>query len=289
MFRGRTSGSIGGRALSDMPIRTRPAAPNPVRGRPARAPLILRGLLVPALLAAPGALVAQEATAADSAAGTTALVPAALEGRVLSASTGEPLEGAVVNLVGSGFGAITDSTGAFEVPRTRAGPDTVQVRYIGYTPSEAPIDLRPEVTTHAVFLLSPTVLRLVDIRVEIPRGDPDREAFEGRRRLGFGVFLDREEIESRNAEHASDLFRRINGVDVREGDHGEARVFLYRMGQICEPDFYIDGARTEGLAIDDLRPSDIEAIEIYRRGSEAPPRFNVGNCGAVLLWLRAGP
>ena len=217
---------------------------------------------------------------ADSAAAT-------LTGRVVSASTGRPLDGAVVALVGSGAGAITDSTGAFRIPRTPPGPDTVRIRFIGYEASDAPIELRPAATTRAVFLLSPTAVRVAELRVEVERrSDTEVSGFDERRRQGFGYFMSRREIEEAKPLETSDLFRRIPGVDVSQDGGGRQAVFMHRDGEFCKPYLYLDGRRLEYYRLDRLQPLDLEAIEVYRRASEAPLRFPIGDCGAVVVWTR---
>ena len=62
-------------------------------------------------------------------------------------------------------------------------------------------------------------------------------------------------------------------------------------GKPCVADVYLDGSRVDQQAhpngIDLVPSSQLEAIEIYKRGALAPPRFrSVGGCGVVLLWSR---
>ena len=92
---------------------------------------------------------------------------AVLVGQVISASTGRPVDGAVVYLLGSGFAALTDSLGQFRIPQTWAGFDTLEVRFIGFEPARQPIDLVPDETTRVTLLLSQTVVRIADLTVEI--------------------------------------------------------------------------------------------------------------------------
>ncbi|MBW3654951.1 MAG: hypothetical protein KY444_02515, partial [Gemmatimonadetes bacterium] len=56
--------------------------------------------------------------------------------------------------------------------------------------------------------------------------------------------------------------------------------------------YFVDGTPVEvmeGGSIDhEVRPSEIEGIEVYRRGTLAPPEFRRpgANCGIVLIWKR---
>lgn len=62
-------------------------------------------------------------------------------------------------------------------------------------------------------------------------------------------------------------------------------------GKPCLADVYLDGAPLNQEAhpngIDAVLPSQVEAIEVYKRGALAPARFRtLGGCGVVLLWSR---
>jgi hypothetical protein len=120
------------------------------------------------LLGAPTVLPAQEEAGPGTRQETREL--AVLVGQVVSAATGAPIDGAVVSSVGSGFGAITDSTGNFNIPRAYAGTDTIEVRFIGYEPSRTEISLEAGETSRVTLLLSPTVLRVATGGAESWRG-----------------------------------------------------------------------------------------------------------------------
>lgn len=218
---------------------------------------------------------------------------ASVIGRVISASTGRPLEGAVVSFRGSGYGAITDSTGNFRIPHTWAGLDTVEVRYIGYSPSETAIEIEPEVTTEVVFLLSPTVVRIAELTVQIERSrrDVKLSGFEERRERGFGVFLTPRDIRRRNPNLASDVLRGVPGVEVGRIEHGRAPVYMTRGARKCPPAVYLDGVYQSGLQVDDIPREDVGAMEVYRGPSETPAEFQrlSRTCGAVVIWTPTGP
>lgn len=62
-------------------------------------------------------------------------------------------------------------------------------------------------------------------------------------------------------------------------------------GKPCVADVYLDGVAMNQEAhpngIDLVPASELEGIEIYRRGALAPSRFrSMGGCGVVLLWSR---
>lgn len=216
---------------------------------------------------------------------------ATLVGQVVSATTGKPLQGAVVMLRGSGGGALTDSTGNFRIPKVPAGQDTIEIRYIGYETSDTPIELRAERTTHIVLLLGRTVVRVADLRVEVPADRRGKMAeFERRRRAGHGYYLGPEEIENRKPLRlVSDIFRGVPGVYVGLQQHGRQPVFIER-GRRCKPLIYLDGVLMRVFEIDDIAPEELGAIEVYRGPSEIPGEFlhPSNDCGAIAIWTPAG-
>lgn len=213
-------------------------------------------------------------------------------GQVVSATTGKPIDGAVVSLRGSGFGAITDTLGRFRIPDAPAGPDTVEVRFIGYEPSDVALELEPARTTHVVLLLSRTVVRVADLRVEIPADRRGKMAdFDWRRRAGHGYFISPEEIEKRKPLRlTSDLLRGVPGLHVGRYEHGRQEVLIDR-GKLCRPAIYLDGAYMPAFQIDDIAPEELGAIEVYRGPSEIPGEFmrlRGDDCGVIAVWTPEG-
>jgi hypothetical protein len=41
----------------------------------------------------------------------------------------------------------------------------------------------------------------------------------------------------------------------------------------------------DAISVDDVRPSDISAIEAYRAGEMAPETYDRG-CGAIVIWTK---
>ena len=50
----------------------------------------------------------------------------------------------------------------------------------------------------------------------------------------------------------------------------------------------MDGTLTGNMLMDEVRPEDVEGLEIYRGAASLPPEFNKGSamCGAVVIWTR---
>lgn len=245
------------------------------------------------LLGTPALLMGQEQAPPPEEQETPEL--AVLVGQVVNAATGAPVDGAFVSSVGTGFGAITDSTGNFNIPSARAGIDTIEVRFIGYEPSRTEISLEPGETSRVTLLLSPTVLRVADLTVEVRRDRRSRKlaGFLERREKGFGVFWTPRDIRNRAPRLTSDLMRGLPGVRVTRIVHGRAEVYLGRGARgDCPPAVYLDGVYQAGLQPDDIPREDLGAMELYRGTSDTPAEFmrTMGRtCGAVVIWTPDGP
>lgn len=250
-------------------------------------------LAVPALLSflliVPPARLSSQATGAE---GPVADSSAALVGRVLSATTGEPVVGAQVYLRRAARGAVTDSSGTFRIDDLAPGIDTLGVRYRGYEPRSASLALEPARTTRATFLLSERVFELAELDVVVRRLTAREDRIERRRRSGLGHVITREEIEERNPNLASDMLRQLPRVSVqpvRMG--GTAQVLVGRGTLVCEPSYYVDGVRMRDFALDDVPVDQIQMIEVYTGPSEIPTeyRMDTDRCGVIAIWTRGGP
>lgn len=277
----------------------------PPPGGPAA--LALRGLLLVAaglLLSAPAAAGVPGPSPVDSFPAVPPVLPdtvhgdttsrpdplARFVGTVRSRQTGELVSGAQVLVPSQGRRTITGEEGRFRLDSLRPGRHRVRVHYLGYETNPRVVELRARHSTRAELWLERTVLAVEDLRVEVtePRADP-MAGFKRRRDSGFGVFLDRGDIERRNPAHTSDLFRSLAGVRVTANRFGMARVTIGRFGGRCAPTVYVDGTLTAGMPVDNVMPQSIIGIEVYRGASEVPPQFNrptERGCGTILIWTR---
>lgn len=277
----------------------------PPRGGPAA--LALRGLLLVAsglLLSASDAAAVPGPSPVDSLPAAPPVLPDTVQedttsrpdtlarfvGTVRSRQTGELVSGARVLMPSQGRRTITGEEGRFRLDSLRPGRHRVRVHYLGYETNPRVVELRARHSTRAELWLERTVLAVEDLRVEVtePRADP-MAGFKRRRDSGFGVFLDRGDIERRNPAHTSDLFRSLAGVRVTPNRFGMARVTIGRFGGRCAPTVYVDGTLTAGMPVDNVMPQSIIGIEVYRGASEVPPQFNrptERGCGTILIWTR---
>jgi hypothetical protein len=246
------------------------------------------------LLLTPGAALAQEDPQDEKGRNATP-DSARVVGQVVSDLTGEPISGAAVSLRGSRAEDMSDSTGRFVLPPTRAGTDTLDVRYLGYESGFIEVHLRPDRTTRLVLLLSPDAVQLAELEVVVSRprspGDAMTEGFRRRKERGMGTFFDREDIERRNPRYTSDLLRSVRGIRVGPQRVGRTSVTLARSGRTCRPEIFVDGLHLRGASVDDVIVPDLEGVEVYPGPSLVPARFSAmapTQCGAIIIWTRRG-
>ena len=217
--------------------------------------------------------------------------PARLTVRVRG-SDGRPVSGAVVHLAGSGETALSNEGGVARLVDLPAGSQMLQVRAVGFVPvleharllqRTEPNDLDVTLTDARSYL---DTVRVVARRVF----SRDVSGFERRKKQGLGTFMGREEIDRKRPFNTTDLFRGMPAVTLRRDRLGETSVLLRGpFGGLCRPAVYVDGLRFENMDIDFVSfPEDLEAIEVYVRGSQSPPMFSDprGTCGSIVLWSR---
>ena len=245
---------------------------------------------------------------------------ATANGFVVEDASGRPLAGVEVLLEGTSRRALTDQQGFYSLSDLTIGSQVVLFRLAGYRPVRMRVNLSRGDTTRA----DATLVRVSPAELT-PLAGAGRaalgESFEARRKLGLGIFI--ESAELRQIEHQLrlvDVLRR-HGVAVLAfrdctGTGRQRRCGMVQSraassnrggndGTPCWMQVVVDGsvvtatdAPAPGVSASPVpRPPDlsrgfdltgIEAIEIYRKGSDVPPQFGGAgaDCGVVVLWTR---
>lgn len=153
-----------------------------------------------------------------------------ITGRVINAQTGLPVERAQVEVVGTPLRALTDLDGRYYVPDVPVGPQTVDVRKIGFT--------RKTVTGVRIVAGETTVLDLaiasavfaveaITVSAELERGTVNRALEEQRNALNIVNAISAEQMERSPDSDASEAVRRVSGVTVQDGRY----VFVRGLGE----------------------------------------------------------
>lgn len=197
---------------------------------------------------------------------------------------------------------------------------------------DGPIELHDGDDWETEFHLSALPIQLDPVEVAAPAAVQEaflqRVGFYERQKADFGHFVTRADIERRAPPRITDLLSSIPGVRLIPGAAGLTRSnvsfrgSVLSLGGACHPRVFVDGlmvirgdARVRGtdiygfreqatevqgaagkrpeIAIDDVvMPDDVQAIEVYRRGSEVPAQFGgmstSTQCGVIVIWTRKG-
>jgi len=214
--------------------------------------------------------------------------PGTITIHVRGAQSNRPLAGAQVLVQGLGIHAPTGQDGSVRLEGIRPGTRAVEVRYLGYASQTANVTLEPGRSSHVRFALEVQPIRLAEVRVRVRPSRLLQTGFFGRRGGGMGTFFTRDDIVRMQPRTMSDLMRRVPGANVYSGRGGMGSA-TFRGGQAnCPVQFYIDGTMAAMFMIDEVRPDDVEGLEIYRGAASIPPEFNKGTaiCGVIVIWTR---
>lgn len=159
-----------------------------------------------------------------------------LAGRVLDASTGEPLPGANVVIVGTQLGTAADIEGNYFIIGVPVGTYDVQASFVGYTPlTQEDVEINNNATRELNFSLTPGT-ELDEIVVEYERPLIQKDA------IGVPKVVTAEDIQNLPVRGVADVASLQAGVVKQEGSGN-----LYvRGGREQEVQFYVDGVKVVG-------------------------------------------
>jgi iron complex outermembrane recepter protein len=146
---------------------------------------------------------------------------AAIGGQVTFQSSGDPVHGAVVLVVGANQRATTDELGEFEIRNLPAGTYTVVAQREHLTTGRQRVTLAAEQTTRMSFALAVAAVREELTVTAGPAGDATTfEAFNAVQTL------DAFDITRRGASSLAELIEQVPGVEVRSFGPGSARPII---------------------------------------------------------------
>ena len=243
-------------------------------------------------------------------------------GVIADRETGALLNGVHVTMGGGGQkGVFSDPRGEFVLDRLVGGQHVVEFSMIGYAPRADTVRVVPgRVTTVDVSLsVDPVVLDPIEVAVERREIVLQRRGFYHRQKVGFGKYIDREEIEATMPSEMTDLFSGMAGVELysdpfnhlekwvvlRTGRHSSLRAREIPEGagepepatdiyERCFPRVYVDGIIAHRGGDEPARmdtfvdPMTVSGVEVYPTVSGLPPEYQGHGsfCGTILIWTR---
>jgi hypothetical protein len=226
---------------------------------------------------------------------------------VVTNPSGVRIAGAELTISNSSLRVVTNDSGEFAFDAPPTGRVRVTAHRLGFKPLEKGFKLDVGESRRIDFELEgiPDILDTVTV---VGRGGNNRMAeFWNRRMVGNGAFITRDDIDRRKPYRPSDLLRTVAGVRVNTGDMNDrpviqmgrtgvalpARRNVPTLGAECRVNYYLDGnwMPSGTFHMDDLTPTSIEALEIYRGPAEVPARFRQREtaCGLIVIWTREPP
>lgn len=221
---------------------------------------------------------------------------------VVTNLNGVPLPRVEVLIINTDLKAITNDSGVYEFLAAPTGKLRLVARRIGFEPEEGSVSLQSNLHKQVDFSLKGMPEALNSVMVREAGGLGRMNEFWARRMNGNGAYITRDDIERRRPQRPSDLLRTVSGVRVVLGDGGfDHPVIAMSRNAIvtgggrsvspqCRVTYYVDGnyVAVGTFHMDDMTPSVIEGIEVYRGPSETPPRFRQRDtaCGVIVIWTR---
>jgi len=209
---------------------------------------------------------------------------ATVTGRV-SDSAGVAIVGAQVFVNRVGPRSLSDSSGRFRLVGLAAGARMIVVRRVGYHSATLTLSLARGETRDVTVRLAalPVPLDTIVSEAQATSENLRRNGFYARRRLGFGYFLSRDEIERMRPVTLTDVLRRLPFLHVSEH---LGRTSVVTQDRTCRPVLYLD--RMPVADVDGIPVEIVDGLEWYRHATEVPVEFvrPGAACAALLIWTR---
>jgi hypothetical protein len=188
--------------------------------------------------------------------------------------------------------ATTDDLGEVVFGGVASGRHRVQARRLGFAPLTTDIVCTGTDTLRVTFMMRRSDQMLDTQHVREQRIATELSEFEGRRALGVGQFLTRDELDKfAGRELATHLAARFHGTRMQMGKVGGTQYLMSTQGDVnprdggCVTKVFLDGLRRDP-DLSDIRPENLAGVEFYSVAN-IPAEYRSGApCGVLLLWTR---
>jgi TonB-dependent Receptor Plug Domain len=242
--------------------------------------------------------------------GVLVLAPAAaaaqhIRATVVDSATGAAVDGVLFSLIdtaGRTLAGLTDGRGQVAGRIRNDGPYLVTLTRIGYRALVSDtFHLSARRDTALTFTLAPEALTLPTLEATAPALERHLSTvgYYERKKLGFGHFVDPDEVDRRRAtaHTVGELLQNIPGVSLEPDPNGMGHTRPHFTGIQSEaracglPRILVDNVAIDTTDIESaIHPQDVLAMEVYRRPSEIPPEYGgaTSACGVLVIWTRRG-
>jgi len=144
-----------------------------------------------------------------------------ISGKVLDATSGEPLAGANVLLIGTSLGAATDLNGGFEIRDVAAGAYTIRTTYVGYDAKETQVQLKGGVPLSITIRLLPVAVQGKEVVVTAQASGQNASINQQLSSMQITNVVSAAKIQELPDQNAAESVGRLPGVSlIREGGEG---------------------------------------------------------------------
>jgi len=228
--------------------------------------------------------------------------PTRLVGRVLDAQTLEPIEAVNVRIEALGLQRLTDMEGHFVFPLVDPGSHELVLEHLAYGTRTDTVTVGGGelIDVDVRMAMRPIELEPLTVVVERRPLPPKMHGFYSRMDRGWGDFITREALETRQPVRISQMIGDLPGarlIQVAPGQYApifrhQARFMDGRNLSPCPPAVYVDGILIldGATAIDEfVLPHEVEAVEVYKSAASVPARFggSTAGCGVIVIWTRS--
>ena len=235
-------------------------------------------------------------------------VGADVVGRVLQAGDTIGLPGALVEVVGQGIRSTANREGRYRLVGLVPGPQVLQVRLMGYLKKTLQVDLQEGRLSQLDISLDRFPNALTEVRIEGQRRrvPPRYEDVYRRMKVASGKFFTREDIDRFNPLDVQSLLMQAPTVHVNRNGltfarcNGAAATGGSGLGGSPGVQIWIDGNRMTGRlsrnrpdpeeqreVLQQVHPSQIQAIEIYSGVARIPGEFLDDACAVIAIWTKS--
>ena len=212
--------------------------------------------------------------------------PTDVVGWLLDASTGAPIDAALVAIPSLDLSTLSDADGAFRLAGVPDGTHTFEVRHIAYGTRTSEVQVRGGGTLSLELRLEPAVLGVEPLEVEIEWRPAylEQVGFYERQAEGIGEFYDPAFVQRWGVGMWAVAPNLIREIILARGRGGG--------GLACggSPQVIIDGRLDRSDLISTLSASRIGAVEVYRGAHRVPDVVKEARadpfCTTVIIWTR---
>jgi len=198
------------------------------------------------------------------------LAQGSIRGTVRDSVTAEPLVGANVFLVGTGFGSSTNLEGEYLITKVPEGSYTLRVSFIGYKAKDIPVRVQDAQVLRVDVRLAPDVLQGKPVIVTVQAVG---QAAAINRQITANTIVNvvsEERIQELPDANAAEALGRLPGVSIRRSG-GEANKIVLRGLSDKYSAVMIDGVRmaatdadARGLDLSTISQGSLAGIELYK-------------------------